>query len=65
MAAKSTTTQAKVYAKIGEELASADIPTGNGTLTNFRAINVNMADCGSILVDVAGTGYAIPILLNS
>ena len=69
MAAKVLTTQAKVYAKIGDELdpvtANLDIPTGNGTLTLFRAIDGNMADCGAALVEIAGTEYAIPLLLNS
>lgn len=61
-------TQAKIYARIGDELdavASLDVATGNGTLTNFKAIDVNMADAGSVLVQIAGTEYAVPILLNS
>lgn len=66
MAAKVTVTQPRIYEHIGSELDSTwDQPSGNGTLTLFKAINANMADAGSAVIDIGGTDYAIPLLLNS
>ena len=67
MAAKTLATQGKVYTKIEEELdipANLDIPATTATLTNFKAL-ANMTPAGSVLVEVDGIEYAIPILLNT
>ncbi|MHA1972419.1 MAG: hypothetical protein ACTSW1_05490 [Candidatus Hodarchaeales archaeon] len=75
MAAKTVVTQAKIYTKIGDELdpvtGNLDIPSGASTLTAFKAMVTDgvsattMANAGSVLVEIRGVEYAIPIVLNS
>lgn len=65
MAAKQTAPNARVYTHIGEELnavAGTGIPGANGTMTNFRAIDGNMADAGFLVITVKGIDRAIPLL---
>lgn len=66
MAPKTLTTQGKIYTKIEGELASTglDIPATTATLTNFKAL-ANMTPAGSVLVEVDGIEYAVPIVLNA
>jgi len=68
MAAKTTAPNARVYPYIGTELAvvaGTGIPDTNGTMTNFKAIDANMADAGFLVIQVEGIDYAIPLLLTT
>jgi len=58
---------AEVYIKNGGKgvVSAVTLPTGNGTYTNFKAINANMAVAGALLVEIGGTKYALPLLLNA
>lgn len=66
MAAKQTTNRAKLYGRIGDELASSPtgVPTGSATFTNFKAL-ANMSTAGAIEFEARGTTFVIPLLLNS
>lgn len=67
MAAKVLATQAKIYTKIEDELdidANLDIPSGAADLTAFKALT-DMSDAGSVLVEIRGIEYAVPIVLNA
>lgn len=68
MAAKATIANGKVYDKIGDELvavAGTGIPDALATMTNFRAIDANMADAAFLTYEINGTDYAIPLLLTT
>lgn len=68
MAAKQTVPNAKVYDKIGVELdvvAGIGIPDALATMTNFRAIDANMADAAFLTYEINGVEYAIPLLLTT
>ena len=68
MTAKATVGNARVYEQIGDELAAVagtGIPDALATMTNFRAIDANMADAAFVVIEINGTDYAIPLLLTT
>jgi len=68
MGAKVTAPNARVYEHIGSELllvAGTGIPDTLATMTNFRAIDANMADAAFLVIEINSTDYAIPLLLTT
>ncbi|MCH6573914.1 MAG: hypothetical protein IH795_01735 [Bacteroidetes bacterium] len=68
MAAKVTVPNQRVYTHIGQELsvvAGTGIPDTGATMTNFKAIDANMADAGFLVIAVENVDYAIPLLLTT
>ena len=65
MAAKVTAPNQRVYTDIGDELAPVSgvgIPGAAADMTAFRAL-AGMTNAAFLVIDVAGTDYAIPLLL--
>lgn len=67
MAAKTTSPNARVYNKIGDELLLATgvgLPDATADITAFRAL-ADMTNAGALLFEIDGTDYVIPLLTNS
>ena len=67
MAAKVTVPNQRIYTEIGDELAAVGgigIPNAGADMTALRAL-VGLGGTGFLVIDVAGTDYAIPLLLTS